>query len=384
MQKSPGVIYPVFIVCLLAILIFIPLNSDDEMLSGTTIYVQSNKRYDLYERALVTGGSTTYVSDEIYGDIAVGDIRFAPDVDPVVAEINKILYTYAVRYTTAGKNKYPHGPAISALSIMSSAPTEKHPAPSDLLMWLGASEDLWRGFIKGDPNKIIAVSHKEIGTGASSNGKWYGALQLTATYGRECPAIESELGKVGAIGGVTRFDKSGAVGDRANPIDALNLAIGKLYKNINSTRNTEAKELVNSFNDYSVQAAIALAHNIGESVLTASDSKATIASHWPTNQLGTLQFCKALGDPEVIAYLEEFVVRERPSGHIAWDSDVCKGALDIVIRKWDGDPEFLAFLQGVRSRLSRENYDQIIHRPSYAITSIIARLATEHRLHGEW
>ena len=385
MRKAQGlIIYPVFLLCLLAVLIFIPLNTDDELYSGTTIYVQSNKRYGLYEKALMTGGLTVSVNAGVTGDIAVGDIRFNPSIDPVVAEINKILYTYAVRYTEAGKNKYPNGPPISALSIISSAPTEKHPVPSDLLMWLGNSEDLWRNFINGDPNKIISVAYKEIGTGESSNGKWYGALQLTSTYGRECTAIESDLGKVGALGGITRLDKSGAVGDRANPIDALNLAIGKLYKNVNSTRNQEAKELVNSLNDYSMQAAIALAHNIGEAVFTTSNSRANIAYYWPVSQLGTLQYCKALGDPEVIAYLEEYVSRERPRGTIAWDSEVCKGALDIVIRKWDGDPEFLAFLQGVRGRLSRTNYDQIIHRPSYAITSIIARLAAEQRLRGEW
>jgi|GEM_PF-2299860 len=385
MRKSQGAaIYPVFIICLLAVLIFLPLNSDDELTSGTTIYVQSNKRYDLYERALATSGGTAHVPINVSGDIAAGDIKFSTDIDPDVAEINKILYTYAVRYTTAGKNKYPGGPAISALSIMSSAPTEKNPVPSDLFMWLGNSEDLWRNFINDDPNKIISVTYRDIGTGESSNGKWYGALQLTATYGRECPAIESDLGKIGAIGGTTRLDKSGAAGDRANPIDALNLAIGKLYKNINSTRNREAKEVVNSLNDYSIQAAIALAHNIGESVFTATDTKAAIASYWPTNQIGTLQYCKALGDPEVIAYLDAYVTREHPKGHIAYDSEVCKGAIDIVIRKWTGDPEFLTFLQGVRSRLSRENYDQIIHRPSYAITSIIARLAMEHRMRGEW
>jgi hypothetical protein len=133
-----------------------------------------------------------------------------------------------------------------------------------------------------------------------------------------------------------------------------------------------------------MQAAIALAHNIGEGVFTTSDSRRNMAFYWPASQLGTLQYCKALGDPEVIAYLNEYVARERPRGTIVWHSDVCKGALDIVIRKWDGDPDFLVFLQGVRGRLARENYDQIIHRPSYAITSIIARLAAEQRLRGEW
>lgn len=382
--SNPGVIYPVFIICLLAILIFLPLNSDDELSSGTTIYVQSNKRHDLYDRVLVTGDSTAHVPIGTHVDIAVEDIRFSPDMDSDIAEINKILYSYAVRYTTAGKNRYPGGPKISALSIMSSSPTEKNPIPSDLFMWLGDSENLWRNFINGDAKRIISVSHKDIGTGGSSNGKWYGALQLTATYGRECPAIESDLGKIGTIGGIARLDKSGAIGDRANPIDALNLAIGKLYQNVNSTRNTEAKELVSSFNDYSIQAAIALAHNIGEGVFTARESKAEIAWYWPTNQLGTLQYCKALGDTEVIAYLDEYVTRERPQGHIAYDSDVCKGAIDIVIGKWTGDPEFLAFLQGVRGRLDRNNYDQIIHRPSYAITSIVSRLVMEHRMKGEW
>jgi len=385
MDRAKGVIiYPVFLLCLLVILIFLPLNSDDELLSDKTIYVQAHRRYDLYQNVLVSRSVTKHAPIDATGDIAADDVRFSPDVDPVVAEINKILYSYAVRYTAAGRNSYPNGPNISALSIISSAPTEKHPRPSDLLMWLGNTEDLWRNFINGDANRIISVTYKDIGTGESNNGRWYGALQLSSTYGRDCPAIESDLGTVGAIGGITRIDKSGAVGDRANPIDALNLAIGKLFKNVNSVRNQEAKELVNNFNDYSMQAAIALAHNIGESVFTTSDSRRNIASHWPASQLGTLQFCKALGDPEVVAYLNEFVARERPRGTITWDSDVCKGALDIVIRKWDGDPDFLVFLQGVRGRLSRENYDQIIHRPSYAITSIIARLATEQRLRGEW
>jgi hypothetical protein len=385
MSKLRGIfIYPVFLICLLVVLIFLPLNGDDELLGDTTIYVQSNKRIDLYERTFASPAETVHIPVNIYGDIAVGDIQFSSAMDAEVAEINKILYSYAVRYTAAGKNKYPGGPSISALHIISSAPTEKNPRPSDLLMWLGDSENLWRNFTNGDPNKIISVTYKDVGTGESSNGKWYGALQLSATYGRECPAIESDLGKAGSIGGVTRLDKSGAVGDRANPIDALNLAIGKLYKNVNSVRNDDAKALVNGFNDYSMQAAIALAHNIGEAVFTTSNSRNSIASYWPTSQLGTLQFCRALGDPEVIAYLSEYVARERPSGHIAWDSEVCKGAIDIVIRKWSGDPEFLEFLIGVRSRLSRQNYDQIIHRPSYAVTSIIARLVTEHRLRGEW
>jgi len=382
MNKSGVIVYPVFLLCLLAVLVFLPLNTDDELLSGTTIYVQSNKRYDLYNKVLITSNGTKSFS--IGSDIPVGDIRFSPAVDPLVAEINKILYTYAVRYTTAGRNRYLSGPNISALAIISSAPTEKNPYPSDLLMWLGNSENLWRNFIDGDPNRVISISHHNIGTGASSNGKWYGALQLSATYGRDCPAIESDLGKIGAIGGVPRIDQSGAIGDRSNPIDALNLAIGKLYRNANSARNNEAKEIINSLNDYSMQAAIALAHNIGESVFTSSNSRRNIAPHWPASQLGTLQYCKALGDPEVIAYLNEFVAHERPRGTIAWDSEVCKGALDIVIRKWDGDADFLAFLQGIRGRLSRANYDQIIHRPSYAITSIIARLATEQRLRGEW
>ena len=377
-------IYPVFIVCLLVIFIFLPLKSDDEMLSGTAIYIQSNKRIDLYEKVLTSGNNTVLVSAGIHGDIAAGDIRFTPEMDSEVAEINKILYSYAIRYTTAGKNKYPSGPSISALSILSSAPTEKQPVPSDLLMWLGDSEYLWKNFINGNSNRIISVSHKNIGTGESSNGKWYGALQMTSTYGRESPAIESDLGKVGVIGNEVRFDRSGEIGDRANPIDALNLSIGKLYKNVNSIRSNDAKAVVSSFNDYSMQAAIALAHNIGEAVFTASNSKAKMTSYWPVSQLGTLEYCKALGDYEVISFLNDYVTREHPKGHIAWDSDVCKGVLDIVIRKWTGDPEFLVFLRDVRARLSRENYDQIIHRPSYAITSIISRLATEQRLRGEW
>jgi hypothetical protein len=136
MRKSQGVVYPVFIICLLAVLIFIPLNSDDEFLSGTTIYVQPNKRYDLYEKTLVTGGGAAQSPTVSPGDIAVEDIRFSPDMDPVVAEINRILYTYAVRYTAAGREKYPDGPAVTALCIISSATTEKHPRPADLFMWL--------------------------------------------------------------------------------------------------------------------------------------------------------------------------------------------------------------------------------------------------------
>ncbi len=362
------------VICLLFLLVFLPLTDDSDEEFENSIYIKSNKRYEIKPSNVIVDDSgnisgSNNSNSNISNNTNVSDIdapNFNADMSNDVKIANQQIYAVAMKYAKLGRSKYPNLPNISAINVIAMSRQEMSPEPSELLMWQG-SNGQWRNY---PPQDILTLTAREIGTGGTT---YQGPLQLSATYGLKTAISYDELGITHGHGKT----------DRSNIADSINRTIGALYSEFANIPD-DALDMTKSLNDYGIQALLALAHNNGGNVITAHIDNKRVANSFPVSKLAILQFCQLVSSPIVINKINSYV-SSNDITYIDWKSAIDIEIVQIVRDNWTGDVQFRDFKQLGYMRKGQQYYESgcsMSHRTAYPINTIIYNVYIRQLLQG--
>lgn len=382
-----GKTFTIIIIFMLGFLLlnFMPISSDDELIVNN-IYVFSDKKMANHRiiETVVSGQEVEYHnSSNISGDLKC---NFSETIDEDIKKYNELMIGYAVRYADAANKEYNPPIKITGKALLGMAKQEKTPDPQYAVIWQG----YWNTILQLK-SKWTDIRYTDVDVKTAISGNYDGPLQIGMYYGRNNPAIKTDLGLVGTTVNNPRKERlnNSLMGDRFNALDSLNMSAGELARVMSSIPEGKCTEILYTCNDYAVVMLAAYAHNFGEGVFTHADNKESIAPYADFSKVSLYKFTKEVTESsEVRKIIEDEINKKGLSFSMYWNGESAQKILKYFIDNPIGDDKLDAWIvKSYKASYSNEQwYAQGIscgHRLFYGINAYANTLWLEMYSSGE-